>query len=106
MVWCSCTACKVFYKAVLRAFITLTMQSAMAHEVAVPSLQAEPPSYTAVQETQASPHLGQRKTHIFIQEFPHLAQHQDQSNRRHFCCKATTELIPCEVIDISTTQYI
>lgn len=82
------------------------MQSAMAHEVAVPSLQAEPPSYTAVQETQASPHLGQRKTHIFIQEFPHLAQHQDQSNRRHFCCKATTELIPCEVIDISTTQYI
>lgn len=43
-----------FYKAVLRAFITLMMQSATAHEVAVPSLQAEPPSSTAVQEANSS----------------------------------------------------
>lgn len=44
----------VFYKAVLRAFITLTMQSATSHEVAVPSLQAEPHSSTAVQESNSS----------------------------------------------------
>ena len=44
----------VFYEAPRSDFITLTTQSTTAHEVAVPSLRAEPSSSAAIQETNSS----------------------------------------------------
>lgn len=70
---------------VLTAFINLMRQSTAAHEVALPSLQAEPSPSTAIQETNLSfTTCNTTQDPLLHPGRSHLAQDQ---NRLHFWCK-------------------
>ena len=67
----------------------------MAHEVAVPSLRAEPYSFAAIQETSSSFTTDEvARITFFYPGLFHLAQSQDRTGRLCFWCKKTIELIP------------